>query len=141
MYDKPYITYVGRQLAVVRCKGDCSTVLVQRRGVAQNLRVDKTNAYSELVIEMLVDYGNLGQHETAVCKKCRERILTGGLRVGELQSIYDQDIIQWIASATVAARPRLMRINAQTRAARFAGFKPLRALEDRGRGDTAYMGI
>jgi len=135
----PYITYHGPHMLEVRCKGDCPTVLVARRGIAQNFRVDRTSEYCELVIETDVGDGLLGKHETAVCKACRERILSGGLRDGELAAIYTQDVHQWIVSATVAAKPRLTREAAERMAARFASFVPLRALPERGRGDRNFM--
>lgn len=124
---KPYITYIGHVMVEVRCKGDCPTVLVRREG--------PTPDYSELVIEIQVDGGRLGRMETAVCKACRARILSGGLREGELDAIFAQDMHQAVISATTAARPRIPRDRALAMAARFAHFIPLRALDERGRGD------
>lgn len=134
---KPYIKYSGHVMLEVRCKGDCPAVLVLRRGPAQNLRIERTPDYCELVIEMDVGNGLLGKHETAVCKPCRERILAmppGDALSAELTAIYAQDVHQWIVSATTAARPRIPLERAQAMAARFA-FQPLRPLHELGRGD------
>jgi len=91
--SKPYITYVGnRYVQQVRCKGDCPKVLVQRRGIGQNLRVEKTDDYGELVIEMRMPSGLLAKHETAMCYDCRTRLRSGGARPGELEAIYAQDV-------------------------------------------------
>lgn len=135
---KPYIKYHGHVMLEVRCKGDCDAILVLRRGPAQNLRIERTPNYCELVIETDTGNGLLGKHETAVCKPCRERILAmepGDALTAELIAIYAQDVHQWIVSATTAARPRLALDQAQRLAARFAAFTPLRPLRERGRGD------
>lgn len=137
-YDKPYITYRGSIPMAVRCKGACPAVLVQRQGLSRNLAMLPTVHYTELVIEMLTDTGLLGKHETAVCKACRERILAspGTPEVlAELRAIYDQDVVQWKVSAMTAAKPRATREQADKMASRFASFKPIQALDERGRGD------
>lgn len=135
---KPYIKYQGHVMLEVRCKGTCDAILVLRRGPAQNLRIERTPDYCELVLEMDAGNGLIGKHETAVCKPCRERILAmepGDALSAELAAIYAQDVHQWIVSATTAARPRLPLDRAQQLAARFAFFVPLRPLPERGRGD------
>jgi hypothetical protein len=138
---KTYIDYAQagtRMIRMqVRCKGDCPKVLVQRRGPSQNLRLDKTNEYGEIVFEMSVPpHGLLGKHETAMCYDCRQRLLYGGERPGELLAIYAQDVYQWIQSTIAEAGTPLAE--AERMAARFVGFVPLRVLQEPSRGDTYY---
>ena len=135
-----YITYAPflrrHIISEVRCKGECRTVLVQRRGPGQNLRLDKTNDYGEIVLEMLTDTGLLGKHETAMCFNCRQRLRAGGARPGELRDIYAQDVHQWIEDAVMQSG--LAPADAEAMAAQFAGFVPVRVLDEPSRGDTYY---
>lgn len=133
---RPYIHYDGKTLMEVHCKGDCPAILLKRRGPAQNLRVDKTNDYGELVLEMRNGDGQLSKHETAMCRACRERLRSGGARFGELETIYAQDVFQWIESTIVSGKSRA---ESEMMAAKFADRVPLRALPEAGRGET-WMG-
>lgn len=128
-----YIVYQGRQMMSVKCKGACPKILVQRRGPAQNLRLDRTSEYGELVIEMRETNGLTSKHETAMCRDCRERLRALGGTYDELKAIYDEDLAQWLYSALHAGTPKA---DAERMLARFAGRIPLRALQERGRGET-----
>lgn len=125
---KPYITYRGHDLMEVRCKGDCTTVLVHRvDGV-----IKPTSEYTSLLLETSVDAARdlLGKHETIVCRACAARILAlpPAAQAAALAAIYAQDVHQWIVSAVTAARPHVSRPDAERMAAPFATFVPLRVL-------------
>lgn len=95
-YDQPFATFNGRLMMEVRCKGECMTKLLVRRGVAQNLRIDKTPDYGEITFVMKDANGRMSKHVTAMCRACRDRLLVLGPRDGELDAIYGQDYLQWI---------------------------------------------
>jgi hypothetical protein len=127
-----YITYHGRHMMEVRCKG-CQKPLVVRRGPAQNLRMDRTNDYAELVIEMCNPDGQLSKHETPMCHECADRLRTTGGTFAELKALYDEDMKQHYASTVIAGHaPK----EVERMLAKFTDRMPLRALSERGRGET-----
>lgn len=136
----PYIDYIrwhtGFVVNRVRCKGGCTKVLIHRRGIAQNFRVDKTDEYGEVVLELRLPNGLLGKHETAMCYDCRKRLHAEGPNPGELEAIYAQDVYQWIESAIMESH--LTREDATHRAARFATYVPTRVLDEPSRGATYF---
>jgi hypothetical protein len=129
MLTSEYMTYESGRLLVVRCKG-CPAVIVERQG---KLMVP-TSAYAELVIAMREPNGVLSKHETGMCRVCRDRIVNDGPRVGELEALYAQDVEQMIACALRAGNSES---DVLKRAERMAVRAPLRALNERGRGEGA----
>lgn len=134
---EPYITFVNGIMMEVRCKGACDALLLQRRGPAQNLRVDKTNDYGELVLAMQDPDGMRSKHETAMCRACRLRLRMNGARPGELDDIYAQDVAMWITEAVVVGRIAIEE--AEALADRFAQRIVLGVVDEPGRGET-YLG-
>lgn len=126
-----YMTFEGRHPVEVRCKGECTTVTMTRLPGNGGL-LTKTTDYAELVIAMREANGLFGKHETGVCHSCKARILNDGPQPGELEAIYAQDIEQWMSSAvrmgSTAAEALLM-------ADRFISRTPIRALDEKGRGE------
>src|SRR5262249_1983807 len=118
-----YIEYSEGRM-VVRCKGECKEIIV--------FKGCPTSHYAELVLEMQEPSGMLSKHETGVCTQCKARILFHGPSIGELDAIYAQDVEQWKATAEHAGTSPadVLRM-----AAMFAGRIPLRALDEKGRGE------
>lgn len=119
-----YISYDIDGRMIVRCKLGCKTVIViDNRPLPE---------YCELVIAMRNPDGQMSKHETGMCRSCKDRILSHGPRLGELDDIYAQDIEQWIASSR---RAQLSDVVIEKLVAPLAARKTLRELFEQGRGE------
>jgi hypothetical protein len=119
-----YMTFVGRKCVEVRCKGACTRVVATDHGI--------TPQYVELVIAMREPNGLFSKHETAMCRACKTRIVSDGPQPGELEAIYAQDMAQMISCAVRGgtSMPEALRM-----AEHFIARQPLRALNEKGRGE------
>lgn len=127
-----YITYIGKYIKDIHCKG-CRVVIAGRRGISRQFRIDKTPDYRLLMIELRDPRDNqLVSHVTPMCVTCCERFRRGKYTQAELQALWDADKEQWITSAVTAGAATLAE--AQRMCARFADRVPTRALDEH------YMG-
>jgi hypothetical protein len=120
-----YISYDTDGRMIVRCKLGCKVVIA--------INNTPLPEYCELVIAMRNADGQMSKHETGMCRRCKDRILTHGPRFGELDDIYAQDIEQWIASSR---RAKLSDAAIEKLVAPLVMRKPLRELFEAGRGES-----
>lgn len=125
-----YIDYNARgKMLQVRCKGACGVVLVTADW-------KPTQEYGELVIALREPSGMLSKHETAMCARCRRRLLVSGAQPGELEAIYAEDVEQYIDSAI---RYGLSATQAYQMGERQALRTPLRVLNEPSRPEAARV--
>lgn len=86
---------------IVKCKLGCQVVLVEH-GHA-------TAEYCDVTLVMRDVSGLLSQHVTAMCPGCRDRLqnAVNSCLHRTLESIYAEDVEQWIANAMRAGTPEL----------------------------------
>jgi hypothetical protein len=123
-----YMKFAGRTLVEVRCKR-CPAVLTARI----NGGLKNTPHYAELVIAMRLPNGLFGKHETGMCKACKQRIVHDGPQPGELEAIYAEDMAVMIDNAVQLGGVSLP--TALKMAEEFISWQPLRALDEKGRGE------
>jgi hypothetical protein len=130
---RDYMEFHGRTLVAVHCKGACpNTIAVKRPGVAAGAGMVKTPQYAELVIAMREPNGLFSKHETGVCQMCKTRIVRDGPQPGELEAIYAQDMEVMITNAVRHGIPMAEALQMSTH---FVARQPLRALDEKGRGE------
>jgi hypothetical protein len=120
-----YITYVGRHIKEIACKG-CRKMIAARRSIAQNLRLDLTPDYSVMEIEMRDRDGQLSKHQTPMCRQCHTDLAALDVDgYAKLAVLYAEDMEQHYKTTVLMGYPPA---DVKKMVARFSDRVPLRVL-------------
>jgi hypothetical protein len=122
-----YMSFIAGKPVEVRCKS-CKAVIAEApKGKPGEL--NELPNYALLVLAMHEANDSLGKHVTPLCVDCRKRILDQPA-LGELESLYNEDLAQWIENAIRAGETA---DKAAERAVKLSRRRPIRALDIDGR--------